>query len=90
MQVRRRKEQALAGNTGPAVVISSVLHHGGTARAGRVRRGFAACLRDAGLPEEITPHWMRHTAATWLVEADVSPWDAAWYLGMTSKTLEAC
>ncbi len=89
-QETRRKAQEEAGATGPRFTLSSVLHHGGEPLAGRVRRGFAGCVRDAGLPEEITPHWMRHTAATWLVEADCPPWDAAGYLGMTTATLEKC
>ena len=70
--------------------LVSVLHHGGEPIDGRIRRAFAACVRDAGLPPEVTPHWMRHTAATWLVEADCPPWDAAGYLGMTTATLEKC
>lgn len=69
---------------------TTVLHHGAEPIAGRIRRGFAACVRDAGLPAEITPHWMRHTCATWLMEAGVEIWDAAAYTGMTSKTLENC
>jgi integrase len=36
----------------------------------------------------ITPHTLRHTAATWLMQARVSPWVAAGYLGMTLETLE--
>jgi integrase len=68
--------------------ITTVLHHGGLPITGKIRRGFAAIVRDAGLPEEITPHWMRHTCATWLMENEVEPWDAAAYTGMTVKTLE--
>ncbi len=70
--------------------LTTVLHHGGAPLAGRIRRSFAACVADAGLPDEITPHWMRHTCATWLMERDEKPWDAAGYLGMTTKTLEDC
>ncbi|MDO8800104.1 tyrosine-type recombinase/integrase [Phenylobacterium sp.] len=66
----------------------SILHHGGRPIKGKIRTGFEGCVRDAGLPEEITPHWMRHTAATWLVEAGVETWLAASYLGMTTATLE--
>jgi site-specific recombinase XerD len=40
-----------------------------------VRKGFAACVADAGLPEAVTPHWVRHTAATLLMEANV---DICW------------
>lgn len=71
-----------------APFANTVLHYGGKAFAGRIRTGFEGIVADAGLPAEITPHWLRHTAATWLMEADVSPWDAAGYLGMTVQMLE--
>lgn len=66
---------------------ATVLHHGGREIAS-VRRGFAGCVADAGLAAEITPHWLRHTAATWLMEREVEGWEAAGYLGMTVQTLE--
>jgi integrase len=66
----------------------SVLHHGGEAITGKIRTGFEGCVRDAGLPPEITPHWMRHTAATWLMEGGAEMWEAAAYLGMSTATLE--
>lgn len=65
---------------------STVLHFGGEAVAS-VRTGFAGCVGNAGLPEDVTPHWLRHTAATSLMEAGVDPWEAAGYLGMTVTTL---
>jgi len=73
-------------------VISTVLHHGGRPIAGRIRTGFEGIVRDAGLPPTVTPHWLRHTCATWLMEAedDVPLWDAAAYTGMTVQTLEKC
>jgi integrase len=74
----------------PPIPITSVLHHGGEPIAGRIRRGFASCVRDAGLPAEITPHWMRHTAATWLMEGGADIWAASAYLGMNPTTLENC
>lgn len=67
---------------------STVLHHGGRALAGRIRRGFEACVRDAGLDPDITPHWMRHTCATWLMEGGAEVWEAAAFAGMTTKVLE--
>jgi integrase len=66
---------------------NAVIHHGGQALAGRIRTGFEGCVADAGLPLAITPHWMRHTSATWLMKAGVDPWEAAGYLGMNLKTL---
>lgn len=67
--------------------ITSVIHHGGRPLAGRIRTGFEGCVRDAGLPPEVTPHWMRHTAATWMMQNGEDPWQAAGYLGMNLKTL---
>lgn len=36
----------------------------------------------------ITRHTLRHTRATWLMQAGVPIWEAAGHLGMTTKTLE--
>ncbi len=38
--------------------------------------------------EGVTPHTLRHTAATWLMRAGTDLWQAAGYLGMTVETLE--
>jgi integrase len=69
-------------------LITTVVHHGARALHGKVRRGFRGLVRDAGLPQQVTPHWLRHTAATWLMEADVPGHRASQYLGMTVATLE--
>ncbi|MGK2912162.1 MAG: tyrosine-type recombinase/integrase [Sphingobium sp.] len=78
------------GPDGERLPVTTVIHHGGRPLAGKIRRGFEACVRDAGLAEEITPHWLRNTCATWLLEGGASLWDAAAYAGMTTKTLETC
>ena len=36
----------------------------------------------------VTPHILRHTCATWLMQKGASVWDAAGYLGMTVEMLE--
>jgi len=36
----------------------------------------------------VTPHTLRHTRATWMMRAKVPIWEAAGFLGMTTKTLE--
>jgi integrase len=46
-------------------------------------------VAKSGLPGQITPHTLRHTRATWLMQRGVPLWDAAGHLGMTVKTLEA-
>jgi integrase len=53
-----------------------------------VRKGFANAVRAAGL-ENVTPHTLRHTAATWAMQNGADLWQAAGYLGMTVETLEA-
>lgn len=84
-----RKREAEIRKEDPDFRIVSVLHYGGQPIATDVRNGFAGCVADAGLPPEITPHWLRHTAATWLMEGGADVWDAASFLGMTPSTLEA-
>lgn len=66
--------------------IATVLHHGGEPVAS-VRTGFSACVADAEL-NGVTPHWLRHTSATWLMESGVDLWIAAGFLGMSIQTLE--
>lgn len=65
--------------------MTMVLHHGGQPVAS-VRTGFAGCASDAGIVA--SPHWLRHTCATWLMERNVDAWEAAGYVGMTAATLE--
>lgn len=67
----------------PGQRVRTVLHHGGCSIHGRIRTGFEGLVRDAELDGEITPHWMRHTCVTWLMEAGVSSWDASAHTGMS-------
>ncbi len=53
-----------------------------------VRKGFQAAVRAAGLDASVTPHGLRHTCATWLMQQGVNLWDAAGFLGMTVQQLE--
>lgn len=52
------------------------------------RRAWANVREAAGIGPEVTPHVMRHTAATWLMQRGADIWDAAGYLGMDATTLE--
>lgn len=72
----------------PGFKLRSVIHFGGQPLAWTIRTGFEGCVRDAGLDPAVTPHWLRHTAATWLMESGVEIWTAAGFLGMTPATLE--
>jgi integrase len=47
-------------------------------------------VKLAGLDDsegKVTPHIMRHTRATWLMQAGIDPWEAAGHLGMNVQTL---
>jgi integrase len=52
-----------------------------------VKRGFGTACRKAKLVG-VSPHVLRHTCATWLMQNGVRIWDAAGFLGMTTETLE--
>src|SRR3982074_1459616 len=55
-----------------------------------VKTGFGSAVRLAGLggaAGNVTPHTLRHTAATWLMQRAAPMWEAAGFLGMSEKTL---
>ena len=49
-----------------------------------VKKGFKTAVRLAGLAGRVTPHTLRHTAATWLMQRGVPVWEAAGFLGMSA------
>ncbi|WP_186442305.1 tyrosine-type recombinase/integrase [Methylorubrum populi] len=53
-----------------------------------VKTAFATAVRLAGLEEDASPHVLRHTAATWLMQQGINLWEAAGYLGMTPEVLQ--
>jgi integrase len=60
--------------------------HGKPVRS--VRKAFAATVAAAHIEKRITPHILRHTAATWLMQAGIDVWQAAGFLGMTVEMIE--
>ena len=54
-----------------------------------VRKGFAAAVARQASSTEVTPHILRHTCATWLMQKGVNLWDAAGFLGMTVRAARA-
>ena len=61
-----------------------VTWHGKPVRS--VKKGFARAVALAGL-SGVTPHTLRHTAATWLMQNGVPIWEAAGFLGMSPEML---
>jgi integrase len=67
--------------------IRHVIHWNGSS-VQSIKKAFRSAKRAAGLSEDVTPHTLRHTAATWLMQAGVETWQAAGFLGMTVEMLE--
>lgn len=52
-----------------------------------IKKAFNKAVEDAGL-EDVTPHTLRHTCATWLMQKDHDLHEICGYLGMSRTTLE--
>jgi integrase len=64
-----------------------VCHYSGQ-RIMKMRRSWRTAVRAAGLDKDVTPHTLRHTRATWLMQKGIDPWEAAGHLGMSLEMLE--
>jgi integrase len=53
----------------------------------QVKTMITSAVRLARLPGRVTPHTLRHTAATWLMQRSVPVWEAAGFLGMSAEVL---
>lgn len=72
-----------------AIGVSHVVHWQGEGIT-KLRRSWQTARTRAGLGDDVVPHTLRHTAATWLMQSgEVSIAEAAGFLGMTAATLEA-
>jgi len=58
----------------------------------QITRAFSTtwptAVKAAGLGPDVTPHTLRHSRATWLLQRGIDPWQAAGHLGMTTRMLE--
>lgn len=60
----------------------------GNAPLAKERRAWDRACAAAALGDEVTPHVLRHTCATWLMQSGkVTTWEAAGFLGMSEKML---
>jgi integrase len=67
--------------------VRYVCHYQGT-RVKKLRRSWMTARVAAGLGDDVIPHALRHTAATWLMQIGIELWVAAGALGMSVKMLE--
>ena len=81
IQMHLRRWRRLDGN---AVYVC---HYNGQ-RIQKMRRSWRTAVKAAGLDKAVTPHTLRHTRATWLMQGGVDPWEAAGHLGMSVETLQ--
>jgi len=65
--------------------LGYVLHINGE-RIGDIKKGFAAACARAGI-QGVSPHTLKHTAATWLMQNGTDPWQAAGFLSTSVETL---
>lgn len=65
-----------------------VINYGGRP-VGKLRRSWDTVTAAAGLGPDVVPHTLRHTAATWLMQAGVDVYEVAGFLGMSAETLLA-
>lgn len=52
-----------------------------------IKNSFATACKSAGLTD-VTPHTLRHTAITWLVQMGVPLWEVSGYVGVSVDTIE--
>ncbi|KAB2873717.1 MAG: site-specific integrase [Bauldia sp.] len=52
-----------------------------------VKTAMATAVEKAGLDGSVSPHTLRHTAATWMMQNGAEIWQAAGFLGMSEATL---
>lgn len=77
---RTRLEEARKGTVSDYVVEWS------GRKVGSIKRGFARAVETAGLTD-VTPHVLRHTAASWMAEAGVSMSGIAAVLGHSDSRI---
>lgn len=62
--------------------IIDVCHYNGKAIK-KPRRAWPTIRERAGLDKSVTPHILRHTCVTWLLQAGVPTWEVGGFVGMS-------
>lgn len=80
------RDHAAAEAGRPVATMLNVVSYDGEA-VQKIRRSWGSAVELAGLGDEVTPHILRHTRATWLMQSGVDIWEAAGNLGMSPEIL---
>lgn len=66
--------------------ITHVIHWNGQPIQ-KLRRSWPAVRTLAGIDGRVTPHTLRHTCVTWLLQAGIDIWEVAGFVGMSEETV---
>lgn len=83
---RWKAKDRVAGEDGNEIQIPHVIHFNGKP-VRSLKRSWALACKAAKI-KGASPHTMRHTRATWLMQNGIDLWEAAGHLGMSVKVLE--
>lgn len=64
-----------------------VIEHNGTAVRHQLQSSWRGARKLAGLDAAVTPHILRHTCASWMLQAGVPMWTVAGVLGATEEVV---
>jgi integrase len=94
MVTRKRRKQVRINDTLAAALTIAKAHatteyviEWAGDRILQIKKGFHRTAVRAGLPD-VSPHVLRHTAVTWMLQAGVSIWEVAGLAGMTAEMIE--
>jgi integrase len=82
-----KKADTAIDEQGREVCLRHVVHYGGE-KIVKPHKAFRTIRNAAELGEDVTPHILRHTRATWLAQAGVDAHEAAASLGLTVEEFE--
>jgi site-specific recombinase XerD len=72
---------------GRKLTTKFVIEWHGEPIASQERRAWGRARELAGLDRSVTPHVLRHTAATWLLQRGVSVYDVGGVLGCSEQVI---
>jgi integrase len=69
------------------LTVRHVIERHGKPISGQLRRAFAGAVMMAGLPADVTPHLLKHSCITHMLQNGKSTWDVAGHVGTSEKVI---